>query len=193
MFFKELTAADIPDTFLSEAKAQARVTTSSEDALIELYLASALQSVEQYTGRALIERQFLLVLDDFPCGGEIEIPIGGLTAVDSVQYRDTDGVLQTWDDANYTVGTVRPLGCIVRGLGVPWPTIQLSVAEAVQITFTAGYGVDEADLPPNLRHAILLLAAHFYDTRSPVNVGNIVSEIPMTLRFAFDPFVIPNV
>lgn len=192
MPFKELAPADIPATFLSEAKAQARISTSSEDTLIELYLASALQSVELYTGRALIERDFLLVLDDFPCANHIEIPVGQLQSVASVQYLDTDGTLQTWDDENYTVGTVRPLGRIVKGLGVTWPFVKQSVAEAVQITFTAGYGEDEASIPPNLRHAILLLAAHFYDTRSPVNVGNIVNEIPMTLRFAFDPFVIPN-
>lgn len=188
MPWKELEAPDIPDTLLSEAKAQARVTTSSEDSLIDLYVAAAVRRIEKETRRAIVSREFLLALDDFPCSDEIVIPVGQLSAVESVEYLDGDGVLTEWADTNYTVGTVGPRGRIVKGLGVTWPFVQSSVAEAVQITFTAGYGTDEADIPEELRLCILFLAAHWYNTREPINVGNIVTPLPLTFDYALDPY-----
>lgn len=192
MFWKEVAAPAIPVTLLSEAKAQARVTSSSEDALVSLYIEAALRRIEADTGRAVIARQFKGYLDEFPDCDEIEIPLGGLSAVDSVKYTDDAG-LQTWASSNYTVDATRPYGRIMKGLGVVWPTVKLSIVNAVEITFTAGYGTAETAIPGPLRLAILFLTAHWYDQRAPVNIGNIVNEIPQTLQYVLDAYRIPTV
>lgn len=189
MPWKELAVPNVPVTMLSVAKADARVTTSSEDQLIKLKIEAAVRAVEAETRRAILSRQFLLVLDQFPCDSdEIDIPIGGLSAVNSVKYVAEDGTLTTWDSSNYSVDAVSPLGRIKRALGVPWPVTKSSTVNTVQVTFTAGYGTTEESIPAPLRQAILYLTTHQYDVRSPVNIGNIVTEIPKTLDYALDPY-----
>ena len=50
-----------------------------------------------------------------------------------------------------------------------------------KIEFTAGV-TSPAAVSPTLIHAVRLLVAHFYELRTPVNVGNIVNDIPFGLR-----------
>ena len=40
---------------------------------------------------------------------------------------------------------------------------------SVQIEMLAGYGTDWDDLPDDLAHAVLMLAAHFYEFRYDMN------------------------
>ena len=51
-----------------------------------------------------------------------------------------------------------------------------------------------ADAPYNalamdslIKQGILMLISHFYENREPVNIGNIVSSIPLTFEFIFEP------
>lgn len=44
------------------------------------------------------------------------------------------------------------------------------------------------ELPPSVRLAILMLAAHFYATREPVVYGAAVSAVPLTLEYLLSPY-----
>jgi uncharacterized phiE125 gp8 family phage protein len=69
-------------------------------------------------------------------------------------------------------------------LGAPaWPKPGRP-ANGIEIAFTAGYGPVAADVPAPIRQAILLLIAHWYEHRSPLEDGihteplpNMVSEL----------------
>ena len=45
------------------------------------------------------------------------------------------------------------------------------VANGVEIDFVAGHGDAPADVPPPIRQALLLLIAHWYEHREPVEIG----------------------
>jgi hypothetical protein len=47
---------------------------------------------------------------------------------------------------------------------------------AVRVQYVCG-----ATAPAILKQAVLFLAAHWYEQRLPVNIGNIVNEIPHSL------------
>ena len=51
--------------------------------------------------------------------------------------------------------------------------------DAIQIAFTAGYAT-ASETPAVLKHAIKIMVAHFYETRTPIAFA-IPSEIPFTL------------
>jgi uncharacterized phiE125 gp8 family phage protein len=50
----------------------------------------------------------------------------------------------------------------------------------VEISFTAGFGVAWADVPADLRQAVMLLAAQFYETRH--DVGDGVAGLPVAVQ-----------
>ncbi|EKY6155080.1 phage gp6-like head-tail connector protein [Escherichia coli] len=43
-------------------------------------------------------------------------------------------------------------------------------------------------LTGDIKLAVLMLIGHFYENREPVNIGNIVQDIPMTLEILIDPY-----
>lgn len=174
---------------LHELKAHLRLTSSDEDATVELYVRAATSLVERNTGRALISRTYRLDESAFPCHGKpIELPVAPLASVEGVQYYDTAGTLQTWSSSEYHVDVTSVLGKLSPRSGYVYPSVEPARPNAVQVSFTAGYGASYENVPEGLRFVVFLLAAHFFRTRTPVNIGNIVNEIPYTLRFALDAY-----
>lgn len=123
---------------LDEAKKHLRVTTSDDDALIARAVRAARRHVETWCRRALVRQQRRLVLDAFPA--TIEIPVGPLRAVSSIQYLDTSGALQTLSSALYRVDTYSERARITPAYGESWPSTY-PVTSAVLVNYTAGHAV----------------------------------------------------
>lgn len=60
---------------------------------------------------------------------------------------------------------------IYFGYGAP------TVNGEMVVRYTAGYGTP-AQVPEPIKHAMLLLVAHYYANPDPVNIGNITTELP---------------
>ena len=121
---------------LADAKAYLRVTSGDEDAKIEAMIPRARRWVEDHTGLALVQREFVERL--VPSFGAIRLNHGPLFTVDSVDYVDTSGVDQTYVPRFWAgVGTIFPAA------GESWPT--LGTDESFAITYTAGFAEGEAD------------------------------------------------
>lgn len=179
---------------LAEAKAWLRVDGTDEDVLIASLIEAARAYVETFTGRALITQQWELSLDAFPCGTrfangrliehktisltgrEIVLPRAPLASVESVQYYDEDGTLQTFAAACYFSDTRAEPGRLVLDEDYDWPETQCR-PNAVIVAYTAGYGTPQ-QVPQRLRTAIRFMITHWFTNRSPVNIGNIVNQIP---------------
>ncbi|MCA1971241.1 MAG: phage head-tail connector protein [Caenispirillum sp.] len=161
---------------VAEFKDFGRVDGDSEDSLITALIVAARQRVEKATGLALVMQTWKLTLDRFPFE-EIALPLGPVITVDDVSYHDKAGTLQTLvADAEYEVDTTsEPARVVPHYSG--WPSTKRMV-NAVEIEFTAGFGV-AADVPEALTQAVRLMALHLYDQRAAVNVGNIVTEMPL--------------
>lgn len=167
-------AASQPVT-LAEAKAQCRVQHSDEDGFIEGLIAAATEHVEKQTGRAILPQTWRLTLERF--SDEITLPQSPLRSVTSVTYIPPVGAAQTLASSVYAVDATSTPGRIVLATDQEWPETLDSV-NAVTIEYQAGY----TTAPAPIKHAILLLVAHWYANREAVNVGNITSELPMAVN-----------
>jgi uncharacterized phiE125 gp8 family phage protein len=181
-----VTPPDVQPVELPEAVAQCSVQHMDDDALIATYIEAATTHVENVTNRQLITATWEMTLDYWPMS--IDIPRAPLQSVVSVQYVDTAGTTTTLATNQYrwraTSGPFAERGRITRGYGVSWPSLQ-AVTDPVIVRFTAGYGTSGADVPAPLRHAILMLVAHWYMNREAV--GTVGEEIAL----AFDALVGP--
>lgn len=168
---------------LAEVKALAGLEglDESEDARIAAYLRAAVERVEGPDGwiqRALITQTWALRLDAFPgtltyrpgfiwrgefCPThlEIELPLPPLQSVTSITYL-SGGVEETLDTSAYQVAGIGDRNKARLRPAVSWPTTD-DIADAVMITFVAGYGDSWNDVPEVIRQAITLMVQGFYD------------------------------
>lgn len=152
---------------LIEAKAHLRVTSSSEDALIARAIRSARRHVETYCRRALVRQQRLLSMDRFPAS--IELPMGPLRAVQSIEYLDTAGVTQILAASEYRVDDASERARITPAWGKVWPST-LDVMNAVRLKYTVGHAVYISSI--DLALDVLTAKGHDLVADSPVIVTN---------------------
>lgn len=185
---------------LSDAKSHLRVTTDADDTLISLWIAAAREQVEGLTGRALLPQTWELRIDRFPGWRRaVELPIAPLLAVQSIAYSAADGTLTTVDASGYDVlqsGGPRAMpGRVLLSPAALWPIARARDAQAVRITYQAGYA-DAASVPAALRSAVLLLLGELYESREasvPTRgaAPQALSDNPAVRRL-LDPFTVWN-
>jgi len=162
MGLKLITAPASTPVTLAELKAHCRIEDTDSDTELQIYLDAATEHLDGYTGtlgRCIVTQTWELVLDKFPSSA-ILLELGPLQSVTSVKYYDTDGVEQTVDSANYTVDTASLHGWVVPDAGFSWPST-LDAVNVVKVRYVAGY----TSVPNPLKHAILLLAGHWFAHR----------------------------
>lgn len=161
---------------VAEAKSWIRVDTSVDDTVIEMMLRSAIAAVDGPSGIgwAMMAQTWALSLDAF--SDEIRLPGAPVKAVTSIAYVDADGATQTLDSGDYQVDVAGDVARICPVYGGSWPSTRLQNA-AVTVTYTLGES-SSANVPANLRTAVLLLAAHLYQNREAVS-GEGLSELPL--------------
>jgi uncharacterized phiE125 gp8 family phage protein len=182
------TPATAPALAVADARAHLR-TASSDDAYLETLIAVATAWVEAWTGRALINRTYTYKLDRFPCASwclpqgrpwgndqPIELPYPPLVSVTSVTYRDTESSTLTLSGStDYELDLGSSPGQIIPRYGKHWP-LALDHPLSVTVVYVAGYGASDALVPPQIRHALMLLVGHLYENReasSPIAVNTV--------------------
>lgn len=176
-----------PALAVADLRAHCR-TSSSEDSYLEICIAVATQWVEAWLCRALIRRTYVYKVDGFPgqtwwsdppcwhCGNEILLPYPPLASVTSATYVDGTGATQTLNaSTEYEVDTGSNPGRVRLRYGQSWPNT-LCHPQSVTITYVAGYGASDADVPEAIKAAIRLLAAHLYENReasAPIEIRTV--------------------
>lgn len=165
-----------------EADAHLRLDgdTSQQD-LVESLIAAATSSIDGPTGwlgRALGPQTLEARCEAFWCD-DFQLPYPPIFAVDSIQYLDIVGALQTVDPAGYELVDRE----VVPIYGTRWPTARNS-AGSVRMRYKAGYPVSANDLTPAVpeavKRAILLMVGDLYRFRETVVVGTIAADVPMS-------------
>jgi uncharacterized phiE125 gp8 family phage protein len=146
---------------LQEARAHLRLE-SGEDEYITGLIKTARRYCETFQGRAYITQTWDHYLNFFPCEC-IKIPLPPLQRIVFVKYKDSAGFLQTLDPLAYIVDAYSEPGLIYCAYGKSWPSTWPEI-NSVQIRFRDGYGT-AADVPQEVKHAILLKAADLYEHR----------------------------
>lgn len=158
---------------------------TTQDLLIAQAIRAARRHAETFCRRALVRQQRLLVLDCFPA--EIEIPVGPLRAVQSIQYVDTAGATQTLAASAYRVDRYSERARIEPAYGTVWPATQ-GIVNAVLVKYTAGYAVPitAADATANTVTA----AGHDLATDDPVQLSNSGGAVYAGLTIPLNYFAI---
>lgn len=167
---------------LEDAKLQFKSHSDADDALVEDWIRAAAQHFYEQTGRLPVRESLIYYLDQFPIQDRIEIPCPPLVAVASIEYRNADDEWVAFDNADspltypweaqLTSGVYAPRGWVQLKTGQTWPTT-LAVPNAVRITFTAGYGATDVDVPALVKTVLYQTVADFDRFRTN-------SFVPMT-------------
>ena len=133
-----------------------------QDGLIESYLRAAMAAIEARIGKVLIARRFLWVLECWRDGEEQALPVAPVSGVTSVTLVDAALAQTVVPATSYRLipDLHRPR---LVGKGTLLPTIPAS--GLVRVVFEAGFGAAWTDVPADLRQAVLLLAAEYYEHR----------------------------
>ena len=101
--------------------------------------------------------------DDDRC---FQLPFPPVTAVNSVKYLDSNGNLTTMQlNTDYVVDIIsEPAEIVIANNAGAWPITKFATPNTVIVNFTCGYAA-VADIPPAIKQAIRLLAAHNYENR----------------------------
>jgi len=183
------TAAAAEPVSLTTAKLHLRVDSTDDDTILAIYISAAVGWVEEYLRRPLVARTITLKMDTFPAGQEIELPFPTVSAVSSVKYYDPAASLTTLSSADYwTVLAERHApGLVILKDTAAWPSLQDDRPRAVEIVFVCGYGAAAADVPADIRNAILLIVAQLYENRVPEISGTIISRYAFAAESLLNP------
>jgi len=162
---------------LDEAKLHLRVDHGDEDLLIASLITAARVHLETHLGLAFITQQWSLVLDQWPAGADLCLPLSPVQAVSALTLYDADDASSVVASANYALDAISQPARLVWREGAVRPMPGRSY-NGIEVSFSAGFGALASDVPQPLRQAILLLTAHWYERREPVGLANEVREIP---------------
>ena len=190
--FSLVTPPAVEPVLLAEAKAQARIDTTADDALVTSLITGARQWAEKYTGRAFITQTWQMALDQLPTVADkgldaasyLSLPRPPLQSVSAVQYFDNADAAYAWPAINYFVDTVREPGRLALRCGSVWPCAS-RLTNGIVITYVAGYGSNGAAVPEPIKTAIRQLVAHWYEHRGDVDTA---ASVPLVIQALLDPY-----
>lgn len=145
--------------------------------LLESHLRAAMAAVEGRTGKALIARGFRLVLSVWRGDGAQALPVAPVSTLGEVALVDGTGERTVLEAARFRLerDAHRPKLVAVSG-ALP----SIPAGGRVEIAFVAGFGGGWADVPADLRQAVMLLAAQFHETRH--DAGDGVAGLPLSVQ-----------
>lgn len=161
---------------VAEAKLFARIDTTEDDGLLAALITAARLHVEAITRRFLITQSWRLVLDGL-AGGVVRIPLAPVQSVMAVRLKNLDGSQSAVDLARLAIDVVA-MPARIAGL-----TGGRSAA-GVEVDLVLGYG-GVSDVPEQLRHAVRLLVAAWYEERGGAPAGSAVSPAAAALMAPF--------
>lgn len=193
----EVTTAPTALPVNAEEVAEYLRADPSETVNIQQLINLAVEEVERYTGRSLLETEYRYVLSDWPRGlpvfayfprnakgpyeRTLELPRSPLVSVESVKYYpEGSEVLTTLSASNYIVVSAFTPGRIYLKKEQEWPALS-ERPDAVQVEFTAGHQI----IPNTMKQAILLLCRFYYAGGSPNDVdqgGNDLEKAHLLLN-----------
>lgn len=174
---------------VSELKLFAKISGTSEDALLQQIINGVTLEAERYTKLDFVSRTYKTFRDSF--GDYAESPAyvcnppmryryssnnapivlrrSPLQSVSLIQYY-SGGVLTTLNVADYMIVRKPAFSFVVPVGDALWPTPDDRM-QAVQITFVSGFGAAAA-VPADIKNALLAHATSVYQNRGDCNSGS---------------------
>lgn len=200
-------ASGLPIT-VEDAKGQLRVRHNFENDHIQRLIAAATSWAQNETRRIFVETVVKINMDRFPYRDEllywyddytymtprysrdrvfernardraILLPGGRVTAVDQIDYVDTDGVSQTLTGATSTTPgtdyqedlTDEDEAWIYPPIDTSWPSVESGRVNAVSVQYKVGFGDSPDGVPDDIKMAIRFRLADLYNIRDTADAG----------------------
>lgn len=165
---------------IDELRQHLRLEHNEEDSYLNLLIPAARSTAEQFIDGIIASREFEYLLDNFTdC---IELPLRPI-AIDSISitYTDDNGDSQTVTSFD-TLSTAYSV-FVKPDYGELWPSIETG-KDKVTIRFEAGF----SEVPPDIKHAILMLAGTLYDQREDHTAGVELKTVPTSSQLLLNPY-----
>ncbi len=178
MSLRKVTDATVEPVTLADAKVHCDIPASdtTRDTLVTTLITVARTTCEERLQRTLIQTDWELTLDEFPCAIPLRMP--RVISVQSVTYMDTAGATQTLNPTDYTVDSKSEPGWIVPAYGKSWPNTRNQI-NAVTVAYRCGYGTDATLVPAPIKQWILLAIRELYDNPASTVVAQGVVQLEM--------------
>ena len=145
---------------LDELKTRLKIDHVDEDSIIQSYLEAATEYAQEYQWSQLITATYVERFDRFPCC--ICLQRNPVQSVTSVSYVDTSGNTQTLvANTDYTVDIYSKPARIIPAYSKWWPATRCHINDVI-VTYVAGYGDSQANVPDEIKHALMLKASQQY-------------------------------
>lgn len=155
-------AAPVVPIGLAELKADARIATSEEEALLAGFARTATELCERFTGTLLIAR---------PVSETIKAS-STWTKLGAGPVRSIDGVTAVARDGAETPLAADAYAIDVDAAGDGWVRLTVPRDETrLKVAYVAGMAADGNGVPEALRQGIIRLALHCYARRDGADVG----------------------
>ena len=188
--YKSITAPSFLPVSVALTKKHLKVLHADEDDLIESYIKAARTEIEKKFRLALNKQVWELYMDNF----KSLVILGShnpILSVDSIKYKDADGVEQTIPTTDYTVDLVGVPAVIAITGSIP--SIQPNQLNGIFIQFTCGYSnsdveaAQQAAIPTDLVQAVLLRVAAFDQYREDKQMDKNKIKASDSLCSAYKP------
>lgn len=180
MSLRKLVDASAEPVTLAEAKAHCDIAAAdtSRDTIITSLITVARTTCEERLQRTLIQSDWELTLDAFPCAIPLRMP--RVMSVQSINYYDENGVQQLLSAPSYQVDDKSEPGWVVPAYGYTWPATRDQI-NSVTVAYRCGYGTDAAAVPAPIKAWILLAIRAMFDNPS----STVVSQGIVALDLGF--------
>ena len=166
---------------IADTRAFLRISTESEDEILHRLIATAREIIEAEPGLSLIDQTWRLRVDRWPRSGRLALfkyPVKSVAAV--VAYRQ-DGTAISFSPEEFVLNHgSRPQ----RLYMAQYPDAVEFVG--LEVDFVAGFGETGVEVPDALKHAILTLVAHLYESRAGVDADAASRSFPPVISQMID-------
>ena len=170
---------------LTEVKTHLNVTHDDEDIYLTSLIDTATAMVDGPAGigLAMVHQSYRASADALD--KTFSIPLTPVSAITSITYLDSEGESVTVEPSTYRLdGDSKPARVFLD------EAITDAKAGTVKVTFVAGFGDEAADVPQDLRHALLMVLTGLYEGRDGMAPASL-SELPYGVRSIFARYGVP--
>lgn len=166
----ELPVSALP---LAEFRAHLRLGTgfaedSLQDSVLEGFLRAAMAAVEGRCSKVLIARVVTWRLPGWRDGQAQALPLAPVTSVSAIRLLDAEGVATEVAATSYWL----EMDAHYPMLRATGPCLPAPVSGGqIEIVAHVGLASHWSDLPADLKQAVLMLAAHYYEYRNDTALG----------------------
>lgn len=170
-----ITPPALDPVTLAEAKAHIRLEHDEDDLYVGGLIKAATDLVETLTGRVVLDQTWQLQVANFAA---LHLPRSPVIEVTAIECRTFTGELEELPADAYQVRRYPGGAELLPMPGKRWPLVPPGYVDGVTVRWRAGEET-AAQVPPAIRHAVLLLVGHFYESRLAVEAASSAVEMPM--------------